>query len=104
MRQLTIGPTSGDARILIVDDDPHIRQLLVFALEKAGLTYADITPVYLTPPDAGEPDAGARASTSSGRLVSGGSFSSPRTAVENTFAFYGGVDFAVVVADFLRAG
>ncbi|PTS88831.1 MULTISPECIES: response regulator transcription factor [unclassified Caulobacter] len=25
-------------RILIVDDDPHIRQLLVFALEKAGFT------------------------------------------------------------------
>src|SRR5688500_18875513 len=24
--------------VLVVDDDPHIRQLLVFALEKAGLT------------------------------------------------------------------
>ena len=23
--------------ILVVDDDPHIRQLLVFALQKAGL-------------------------------------------------------------------
>jgi len=27
--------------------------VIVMALEKAGLTYADITPVYLTPPDAG---------------------------------------------------
>lgn len=27
--------------------------IVVQALEKAGLTYADITPVYLTPPDAG---------------------------------------------------
>jgi sulfonate transport system substrate-binding protein len=27
--------------------------VIVQALEKAGLTYADITPVYLTPPDAG---------------------------------------------------
>jgi sulfonate transport system substrate-binding protein len=27
--------------------------VVVQALEKAGLTYADITPVYLTPPDAG---------------------------------------------------
>jgi sulfonate transport system substrate-binding protein len=27
--------------------------IIVQALEKAGLTYADITPVYLTPPDAG---------------------------------------------------
>ena len=27
--------------------------LIVQTLEKAGLTYADITPVYLTPPDAG---------------------------------------------------
>jgi sulfonate transport system substrate-binding protein len=27
--------------------------IVVRALEKAGLTYADITPVYLTPPDAG---------------------------------------------------
>jgi sulfonate transport system substrate-binding protein len=27
--------------------------IIVLALEKAGLTYADITPVYLTPPDAG---------------------------------------------------
>ena len=26
---------------------------IVQTLEKAGLTYADITPVYLTPPDAG---------------------------------------------------
>ena len=25
-------------QVLVVDDDPHIRQLLVFALEKAGLT------------------------------------------------------------------
>lgn len=28
-------------RILIVDDDPHIRQLLVFALEKAGFATAE---------------------------------------------------------------
>ena len=27
--------------------------VIVMALEKVGLTYADITPVYLTPPDAG---------------------------------------------------
>ena len=27
--------------------------VVVQTLEKAGLTYADITPVYLTPPDAG---------------------------------------------------
>jgi sulfonate transport system substrate-binding protein len=27
--------------------------IVVQTLEKAGLTYADITPVYLTPPDAG---------------------------------------------------
>src|SRR5260370_21076005 len=27
--------------------------MVVRTLEKAGLTYADITPVYLTPPDAG---------------------------------------------------
>src|SRR6202012_5940900 len=27
--------------------------LVVQTLEKAGLTYADVTPVYLTPPDAG---------------------------------------------------
>jgi sulfonate transport system substrate-binding protein len=27
--------------------------IIVLTLEKAGLTYADITPVYLTPPDAG---------------------------------------------------
>jgi sulfonate transport system substrate-binding protein len=27
--------------------------IVVLTLEKAGLTYADITPVYLTPPDAG---------------------------------------------------
>jgi two-component system OmpR family response regulator len=26
------------SQVLVVDDDPHIRQLLVFALEKAGLT------------------------------------------------------------------
>jgi two-component system OmpR family response regulator len=26
------------AQVLVVDDDPHIRQLLVFALEKAGMT------------------------------------------------------------------
>jgi two-component system OmpR family response regulator len=30
--------TAMPQRILIVDDDPHIRQLLVFALEKAGFT------------------------------------------------------------------
>ena len=29
------------------------RNIVVQTLEKAGLTYADITPVYLTPPDAG---------------------------------------------------
>ena len=28
---------SGMAQVLVVDDDPHIRQLLVFALAKAGL-------------------------------------------------------------------
>ena len=26
------------SQVLVVDDDPHIRQLLVFALEKAGLS------------------------------------------------------------------
>lgn len=29
---------SAMPQVLVVDDDPHIRQLLVFALEKAGLT------------------------------------------------------------------
>jgi two-component system OmpR family response regulator len=31
-------PSSLSSQVLVVDDDPHIRQLLVFALEKAGLT------------------------------------------------------------------
>ncbi|NQE61372.1 Response regulator receiver:Transcriptional regulatory protein-like [Caulobacter sp. RHG1] len=33
--------TAMSQRILIVDDDPHIRQLLVFALEKAGFATRD---------------------------------------------------------------
>jgi len=45
-------------QVLVVDDDPHIRQLLVFALEKAGLSAreaedgeAALTAVAQTPPD-----------------------------------------------------
>src|SRR5687768_11019583 len=44
--------------VLVVDDDPHIRQLLVFALEKAGLTAreaedgeAALASVAASPPD-----------------------------------------------------
>jgi two-component system, OmpR family, response regulator len=44
--------------VLVVDDDPHIRQLLVFALEKAGLTAreaedgeAALASVEQSPPD-----------------------------------------------------
>ena len=44
--------------VLVVDDDPHIRQLLVFALEKAGLTAreaedgeAALASVEASPPD-----------------------------------------------------
>jgi two-component system, OmpR family, response regulator len=46
------------AQVLVVDDDPHIRQLLVFALEKAGLSAheaedgeAALAHVAQTPPD-----------------------------------------------------
>jgi two-component system OmpR family response regulator len=46
------------AQVLVVDDDPHIRQLLVFALEKAGLTAreaedgeAALAAVAESPPD-----------------------------------------------------
>jgi two-component system OmpR family response regulator len=46
------------AQVLVVDDDPHIRQLLVFALEKAGLTAreaedgeAALASVSASPPD-----------------------------------------------------
>ena len=45
-------------QVLVVDDDPHIRQLLVFALEKAGLSAreaedgeAALAAVAQTPPD-----------------------------------------------------
>ena len=45
-------------QVLVVDDDPHIRQLLVFALEKAGLTAreaedgeAALAAVAASPPD-----------------------------------------------------
>ena len=45
-------------QVLVVDDDPHIRQLLVFALEKAGLSAreaedgeAALADVAKTPPD-----------------------------------------------------
>src|SRR5262245_38774052 len=44
--------------VLVVDDDPHIRQLLVFALEKAGLSAreaedgeAALASVAASPPD-----------------------------------------------------
>jgi CheY-like chemotaxis protein len=36
MRQLTIGPTSGDARILIVEDEPANVFLLERILGEAG--------------------------------------------------------------------
>lgn len=46
------------AKILIVDDDPHIRQLLAFALQKAGLETAEaedgeaaLARIETTPPD-----------------------------------------------------
>jgi two-component system OmpR family response regulator len=49
---------SAMPQVLVVDDDPHIRQLLVFALEKAGLSAreaedgeAAMTAVAQQPPD-----------------------------------------------------
>src|ERR1700680_221318 len=52
----TMARSAGRRRVSRSRGEPRTasaQNVVVLTLEKAGLTYADITPVYLTPPDAG---------------------------------------------------